>query len=271
MNNTKHKKVTSLRGTKQSPSYRKKAIFWLLLGIIVMLTAFFSYLFWPRSTSNQQSSTNNQQPTTSTTSLRDTKQSPTETQPVPIPTSYDLVVPYAPQAPFSNWTVHEESCEEAAIYMYRAYLEGIQYPLNRISETEADTAFRAMKTWQVAHYGKEPDLTMTALGAFVQSYYGYTPTVKKDITAEDIKVAIAAGHPVIVPVMTHSLLNSMYGPVSVYHVLLIKGYDATGVITNDAGVGNGPDHHYTWEILWQAIDAQTAKMGQGRELLYLTK
>jgi len=71
--------------------------------------------------------------------------------------------------------------------------------------------------------------------------------------------------------MTHSLQNNMYGPVSVYHVLLIKGYDATGVITNDAGVGNGVDHHYDWAVLWQAIDAQTAKMNQGRDMLYLTK
>lgn len=188
-----------------------------------------------------------------------------------VPESKDLLVPYAPQAPLSNWAVHEESCEEAAAYMYRSYLENISYPANRVPDAEADTAFRAMKAWQVSHYGKEPDLTMTALGEFARSYYGYTPTVLKNITAEDIKVAVSDGHPVIVPVMTHSLENTMYGPVSVYHVLLIKGYDATGVITNDAGVGNGPNHHYTWEILWQAIDAQTAKMNQGREMLYLTK
>jgi uncharacterized protein YvpB len=188
-----------------------------------------------------------------------------------IPVSKDLGVPYAPQAPFGNWTVHEESCEEAAIYMYKGYLDATTYPNNRIPDTEADSVFRAMKTWQVEKYGIEPDLTMTALGTFAQSYYEFKPTVEKNITADNIKQAIANGHPVIVPVMTHSLQNTMYGPVSVYHVLLIKGYDAAGVITNDAGVGNGVNKHYSWEILWQAIDAQTAKMGQGREMLYLTK
>jgi len=188
-----------------------------------------------------------------------------------LPDSYNLSVPYAPQAPFSNWAVHEESCEEAATYMYRAYLEGISYPNNRIPDAEADTAYRAMKSWEITNYGSEPDLTMTALGNFAKSYYGYTPTVKHNITQDDIEEAIASGHPVVVPVMTHSLQNNMYGPVSVYHVLLIKGYDATGVITNDAGVGNGVDHHYDWAVLWQAIDAQTAKMNQGRDMLYLTK
>jgi hypothetical protein len=188
-----------------------------------------------------------------------------------LPGSYNLSVPYAPQAPFSNWTVHEESCEEAATYMYRAYLESLTYPNNRIPDAEADTVYRAMKQWEVTNYGSEPDLTMTALGNFARSYYGYTPTVKKNITQNDIEEAIFGGHPVVVPVMTHSLGNNMYGPVSVYHVLLIKGYDATGVITNDAGVGNGVNHHYDWAILWQAIDAQTAKMNQGRDMLYLTK
>lgn len=188
-----------------------------------------------------------------------------------LPSTYNLNVPYAGQAPFSNWTVHEESCEEAATYMYRGYLENIAYPNGRVPEAEADTAFRAMKAWEVTNYGTEPDLTMTALGNFAKSYYGYAPTVKKNITENDIKSALVAGHPVVVPVMTHSLENKMYGAVSVYHVMLVKGYDETGVFTNDAGVGNGPNHHYDWNILWQAIDAGAAKMGTGRELLYLTK
>ena len=187
------------------------------------------------------------------------------------PETYNIQIPYSGQAPFSNWTIHEESCEEAATYMYHTYLEGLAYPNNRVPDAEADTAYRAMKQWEVTNYGSEPDLTMTALGNFAKSYYGYTPTVEHNITADNIKRAISAGHPVVVPVMTHSLQNSMYGPITVYHVLLIKGYDTTGVITNDAGVGNGPDHHYDWAILWQAIDAQTAKMNQGRDMLYLTK
>jgi len=252
---------------KISTSYKHKAVLWLSLGVCVILTAIFLYIFWPHTNEtiiNQQSAKEDLTPSPIISEQ-------TAAQPTPIPDSYDLAIPYAPQAPFSNWTVHEESCEEAATYMYRAYLEELNYPNGRIPDTGADTAFRAMKAWQVTNYGKEPDLTMTALGTFAQSYYGYTPTVEKNITEDDIKKAISDGHPVVVPVMTHSLENNMYGPISVYHVLLIKGYDATGVITNDAGVGNGVNKHYNWNVLWQAIDAQKAKMGQGRELLYLTK
>jgi hypothetical protein len=188
-----------------------------------------------------------------------------------LPESRNLDVAYAAQAPFGNWAVHEESCEEAAIYMYKGYLDGVSYPGNRIPDAEADVVYKDMKAWEIRAYGSEPDLTMTALGAFAHGYYGYSAHVEKNITADTIKTAVSTGHPVVVPVMTHSLQNKMYGPISVYHVLLIKGYDATGVFTNDAGVGNGPNMHYTWDILFAAIDAQTAKMNQGRDLLYLTK
>jgi len=246
---TQHKKVNI---------YRRRAYLWLVFGAFV-LTAGCAYIFWPRPKALEVS----QQPLQVETPVTETK--------VTIPESANLNVPYAPQAPFSNWTVHEESCEEAAIYMYHGYLENLTYTGNRVPDAEADSVYRQMKAWEVDKYGSEPDLTMTALGEFARSYYGYTQTVKANITAEDIKEAVSAGHPVIVPVMTHSLENSMYGPISVYHVLLIKGYDAAGVITNDAGVGNGVDKHYDWNILWQAIDAQTAKMGQDRDMLYLTK
>lgn len=186
------------------------------------------------------------------------------------PASTNISVPYAAQAPFGNWAVHEESCEEAALLMYHEFLAKTAYVGNRIPDATADPIYRAMKSWQVSHYGKEPDLTMEALGKFANEYYGYK-FMTTDATEANIKRALANGSPVIVPVMTHSLLNNMYGPYTVYHVLLLKGYDATSVITNDAGVGNGPDHHYDWNILFSAIDAQTPKMNQGRVMLTLAK
>ena len=247
----------------ESKPYRHAAYFWLTLGVIVTIAIPAYFIFKPKPATNT--------PTKTLDPITSVEKPVAKPITKMIPSSFDIAVPYAPQAPLSNWAVHEESCEEAAIYMYKGFLDKTAYPSNRIPDKEADSVFRTMKTWQVSHYGKEPDLTMTALGTFASSYYGYTPTVKKSITADTIKEAVSNGHPVIVPVMTHSLENSMYGPISVYHVLLIKGYDATGVITNDAGVGNGVNKHYSWEVLWQAIDAQTAKMNQGREMLYLTK
>jgi uncharacterized protein YvpB len=243
----------------------------IYLSVLLIVSAVYQiYKFWTES--KEIIASIEKEPDYTKTELTiksESKATPSST----ILTTRNLDVPYSAQAPFSNWTVHEESCEEAAIYMYRGYLEGIQYPGGRVPDAEADSAYKTMFSWLQNTYGwgVNKDLTMTELGQFAKGFYGYTPVVEKNITTENIKKAISDGHPVIVPVMTHSLQNSMYGAETTYHVLFVKGYDAAGVYTNDAGVGNGPNKHYTWEILWQAIDAQAPIMGAGREMLYLTK
>jgi hypothetical protein len=125
-----------------------------------------------------------------------------------------------------------------------------------------------MEAWQVKNWGADRDLTLEKTGLFAQQYYGYQYKVLP-ATADSIKEQIASGHPVVVPVMTHSLQNHNYGPHTVYHEVLIKGYTATGVVTNDAGIKEGKDWFYSWDVLFSAIDAQSGKMGQGRVLLIL--
>jgi hypothetical protein len=187
---------------------------------------------------------------------------------VVIPDTFDLVVPYTVQAPGANWKVHEESCEEAAVLMYQKYLLGEK---TDIPASVADTEIRAMKAWQVKNYGIEPDLSIEKLGQFSASYYGDGYRTITGLTVEMIKGEVSAGRPVVVPVMTQSLKNPHYSPGNVYHVLVIKGYDQTGVITNDPGVKEGKNWHYTYEILFGAIDAANAKIPQGRVGLTLSK
>ncbi len=250
------------KSSKQSSQPRQVAIL-LVLGILLAGASVGLYSYYIGNLARISTTASKPKETT----LKVTNK---EHKPAVLPATVSLAVPYAAQAPFGNWTVHEESCEEAASFMVHEHLAGIKYSDNRIPDATVDPIYRTMKTWQVAHYGSEPDLTMEALGKFNKEYYGFSyKTAAADETS--IKTALAGGNPVVVPVMTHSLQNSMYGPVSVYHVLLIKGFDATGVITNDAGVGNGADHHYDWAILWQAIDAQTSKMNQGRVMLTISK
>jgi len=192
-----------------------------------------------------------------------------ETPPIEIviKDSVQLIVPYTVQAPYANWTVHEESCEEAAALMYHYFLNGKNFPNNIIPPDKASAEMIAMKNWQKANYGVEPDLNLDKFGEFVKSYYGNSYSVKKNITIEDIKKELSAGNPVVVPVITHGLENPHYGRLPSYHLLVITGYDARGVITNDAGVKEGQNYFYTWEVLFRAIDAQTPKMNQGRDLI----
>ncbi|MFN2465138.1 MAG: C39 family peptidase [Candidatus Dormibacteria bacterium] len=188
--------------------------------------------------------------------------------PPPPPAGAILKAPYTVQAPFGNWKFHQESCEEAAVLMYHDYLEGDLR--SDIPPAEADRDLRAMKAWQVQNWGAEVDLSIERTGQFAQAYYNYKYQVIT-VTPDSVREAIAAGHPVVVPVMTHSLQNPHYGPQTVYHEVFIKGYNADGVVTNDAGVQEGKDWFYSWSILLNAIDAQTPRMHQDRVGLVLTK
>jgi hypothetical protein len=190
------------------------------------------------------------------------------TSPTPAPPGAVLSIPYTVQAPFGNWKVFENACEEAALLMYHDYLQGDHR--DQIPPAEADPALRAMEKWQVDNWGAERDLTLDKTGQLAQAYYGYRYEVIA-ATKDAIAAHVAAGHPVIVPVMTHSLQNSHYGRMTVYHELLIKGYSPDGVVTNDAGVQEGKDWFYSWSVLFGAIDAQAPKLGQGRVALVLTK
>jgi hypothetical protein len=184
------------------------------------------------------------------------------------PAAAVLPVPYTVQAPGNNWKVFENACEEDALYMYHQFLEGDSR--GDLPVAEADPALRAMEGWQVTNWGADRDLTLDKTGQLAQAYYGYhyevIPATQESITAQ-----IASGHPVIVPVMTHSLQNPNYGPATVYHEVLIKGYNTDGVVANDGGVKEGKNWFYSWSVLWGAIDAQSPKMGQGRVGLILTK
>jgi len=185
----------------------------------------------------------------------------------PPPQNFLLKVPFICQAPFANWSIHEDSCEEAAILMVHAYLER-----ESLTPEYADQEMLNMRKWQRDHYGSEKDMTCQEAVQFTKDYYGYKNSQSfKNITKLDIQRQIMHGNPVIVPVMTHSLLNPHYGPRNVYHFVLIKGYTPEGVITNDAGVKEGEGYFYPWEVIFSAIDAQTPKMGQGRVMLVVKK
>ena len=188
--------------------------------------------------------------------------------PVAAPASAVLQVPYSVQAPGNNWKVFENACEEDALLMYHDYLEGDHR--TDVPVAEADPALRTMQKWQVDHWGAEKDLTIDRTGQLAQAYYGYHYQVIP-ATEQSIKDQLAAGRPVIIPVMTHSLQNPNYGAQTVYHEVLIKGYTDKGVVTNDGGIWQGKNWFYAWNVVFQAIDAQTPKMSQGRVALVLTK
>lgn len=246
--------------------HKKKAIQLLTVAVILAVAGIYYAVYQGRQ--NLETRPEAKSETKETSVVAQPKTEPS----AQIKDSAILPVPFTLQGPLNNLNIHEESCEEAAGLMYHYYLEG-QYTFNGstvIPPQKANDDMIAMKNWQVKNYGSEPDLSIEKLGLFMREYYGYRYKTFKNINRDDIRREVSAGNPVLVPVMTHSLKNPMYGRENTYHILVIKGYNAQNVITNDAGV-RGENQEYSWDILFSAIDAQTSKMGQGREMVTVTK
>ncbi len=171
-----------------------------------------------------------------------------------IPEKAYLEVPFVCQAPLEtevNWTLHEESCEEAALL--QAYL----YETNQtMTKQEANEEILKMIAWQKENLGSHKDIYADELKEFASRFYIIPETQIKiiyDASIEDIKRAVSRGYPVIVPIMG-DILNNPYYPYTGYHMLTVIGYTKDRIITNDNGTRRGKDFSYDQEIFKQAMD-----------------
>lgn len=162
-----------------------------------------------------------------------------------------IAVPFLSQAPFANWDpLHEDACEEASLIMLKYFLTGTKTVSKETGEEEIQALIK---------YEAENDfglsITLTELNNLAKSYYGLdSGRVEIDITTEKIKEELRAGRPVIVGAAGKILDNPNFkngGPI--YHMLVIKGYDESGFITNDPGTRKGEGFRYTETNLFAAI------------------
>lgn len=200
--------------------------------------------------------------------------------PTPVPTlppSVFIKVPYTSQFPFNQFGMtdpHENYCEAAALLMVSDYFKGDGR--DRIPPAEADSGMGGIVSTERRDFPGVMDLPLTSVGAVGTKLFSLQPTVVP-VDLEQIERNLAAGRPVIVPVMTHGAggakIAPFYGSDNVYHVIVITGYDAAkGLLyTNDAGFIQGQNYAYTWATLSSAIDAQTQHMTQGRVMLVFGK
>jgi hypothetical protein len=191
----------------------------------------------------------------------------------PLPSSVLIKVPYTSQAPHNDWPSHEDYCEAAALVMYAGYLHGDKR--ETIPPEEADRSMTQVIVWEREQYhSSHPDLTLDQMGETAAHFWQFAPVVMP-ADLDSVKRQLAAGHPVVIPVMTHGApggqaLSPHYGRANVYHVMLITGYDGSQVYTNDAGFMQGENQAYQWSVLESAMDAQQPKLHQGRVMLVLT-
>jgi len=191
----------------------------------------------------------------------------------PIPDSVFIKgVPYTVQAPTGKWDApHEEYCEAAAVLMVGRYYKGVKYPNDRIPPADADSAMSQIVQYERQTWPGVLDLSLDKVGQDGKQFYNLQPTISP-ATLDNIKKSIAGGNPVIIPVMTHggpggAKISPYYSAGNVYHVIVLIGYDTQKLYSDDAGISQGQNYGYTWDVLSVAMQAQQQHMGQGSVML----
>ena len=170
---------------------------------------------------------------------------------LPLPAEVNLDIPFIIQAPFNDWSYpFNHTCEEAAVLMVNYYLEG----QTSVDQAQIKQELLDIVEYQTKNYGFHEDTSAAQTAKLISDYYGYAAEVKYGISSEDIKKELARGNPVIVPAAGRLLNNQYFKPPGpLYHMLVIKGYNADGFITNDGGTRMGADLIYSYQVIENAI------------------
>jgi hypothetical protein len=168
-----------------------------------------------------------------------------------LPEKVLLDVPFTVQAPFANWdALHEETCEEASLMMVRYFRAKESFG----SPQAVDDELKALVAWETGR-GYTYDVTVRELLRIARDYYSMTSgRVIVDPSLEQIKTELSQGRPVILPAAGRLLENPNFtagGPP--YHMLVIRGYDKDGFITNDPGTRRGEGFRYSFANLMDAM------------------
>lgn len=167
------------------------------------------------------------------------------------PADVNLSVPFAPQAPHGNWEQpYQDACEEAAIIMVERSLRAASLSLQ-----EMDAEILRLVRFQQERYGDYRDTNTAETAQLAEAFYPHLAArVLPDVTAENLRAALFAGHPVVVLVDGRRLGNPFYrqpGPDK--HALVLKGIVGDRFVTNDPGTRRGADFVYAADLLLSAM------------------
>ncbi len=166
----------------------------------------------------------------------------------------NLKIPFVSQAPHRNWDMpYQEACEEASAIMASLYYQGDTRDM--VIGDAGDALLKKAISWEEERFGYYQDTTVAETVVMLEEYFKLRARIVDDPTVEDIKKAVAAGHPVLAPAYGKALPNPYFkngGPL--YHMLVVKGYTETKFITNDPGTNTrGAEFTYTYDALMNAI------------------
>lgn len=168
------------------------------------------------------------------------------------PKSLNLKVPFSPQAPTANWDeLHNEACEETSAIMANAYFNGPKDV--KLAPDYVETQLAELTTWEKTAFGYYLDINSEETARLIEANYGLKAKVVTDVSESNIKNELSQNHLVLFPANGQRLGNPNYKqPGPKYHMLVIRGFTATSIITNDPGTRNGLNYSYSYNTLYQA-------------------
>ena len=165
--------------------------------------------------------------------------------------SVDLLVPFIVQAPFADWDEpYKEACEEAVLIIAKAWLNN-----QELTKEQADKQILDSVKWQEENWGGHYDLNASETVRLANQHFGIEKIYVTNVDSIDnVKYELSKGNLVIVPMAGQLLENPNYqDPGPPYHMLVAKGYNKKGIITNDPGTKRGADFIYSDDIFFNAI------------------
>lgn len=182
-----------------------------------------------------------------------------------IPDEFKINADFICQAPLEtteNWTLHEESCEEAALLQVYNNEFGI-----KMTKSEANKEILRMIDWQNKNFNGHFDIYAHQLKELAINFYNLNEKqviIIENANFEDIKKIISQNHTIVAPATAKYLKNPHYKHQG-YHMLQIIGYDKKYIYTNDNGTRKGKNFAYKIDVFMKAME------DAGADILYIKK
>jgi len=163
-----------------------------------------------------------------------------------------LAVPFAKQAPFSNWAEPwQNACEETSIVMVQNF-----YSNGQLDKFKAKKEILTILNLKNKFFGTSKDENAAQIVEIINNFLPWEARVVSLPSLEQIKNEINNKRPVILPVHGKALKNSYFlNGGSDYHMLVISGYDdgKQEFVTMEPGIGVGEKYRYSYETLINAM------------------
>ena len=174
-----------------------------------------------------------------------------------LPATLLLPVPFTPQAPTANWDeLHNQACEEASAIMAAFYFSPPKTGTEKgvaLDPKIVESEIQKLTEWQDKNFGYHLSINSEETAKMIKEVYGLKAEIVENFDEATLKKTLADGKLILLPANGRMLLNPNFkSPGPKYHMLVIKGYNSQGFLTNDPGTKKGLNYPYSFVTLYNA-------------------